>query len=284
MAKTTQTQTLLPGLDPRAPSFEGAAGIDEVGRGCLAGPVVACALLLPRGYTRTGLTDSKKLSPAKREELAPLLQQDALAYGLGVVEAARIDAINILQATFEAMTKALLAMGKMLITGMPCLPLPGSCGATDTQIKAQPDARADVLMDAHTLFAALPKRVAVDGNKTIPADVLTRILVPALTRETAEAERLAIQLAVRPPFRQTAVIGGDAKVAAISAASILAKVYRDHHMEQLETVYPGYGFAAHKGYGTKDHLDALRRLGPCPEHRRSFRGVLQKPEQGQTQG
>lgn len=253
--KQHNTPALLPGISLSAPSLADAAGIDEVGRGCLAGPVVACALLLPADCEIAGLTDSKKLTARRREELSPLLQAEALAFGLGVVEAARIDEINILQATFEAMAKALLAMGRQLCQGK------------------SPDSRSEH-PSAATFLAALPRRLAVDGNKTIPADVLTRILVPALTEDATEAEQVRLMLSLHPPFSQTAIVGGDARVPAISAASVVAKVYRDHLMDELERRYPGYGFATHKGYGTREHKEALRRLGPCPEHRRTFRGVL----------
>ena len=119
---------------------------------------------------------------------------------------------------------------------------------------------------------------AVDGNKTIPADVLARVLSQKLAAENLakdREERIRIEtaLAMRPPFRQRAVIGGDALVPAISAASIVAKVYRDAFMDEMDRAYPGYGFAAHKGYGTKEHLKALQELGPCPLHRLSFKGV-----------
>lgn len=200
------------------------AGIDEAGRGCLAGPVVAAAVILPEVYDLPGLNDSKACSAKTREMLAPRIRQCALAWGLGVVWPARIDTINILQATFEAMSRA-----------VRCLKQP-------------------------------PLHLLIDGNKTVPGDVL------ALHWRKAHAAPLP---------SQRYIIGGDAIEPAISAASILAKTYRDKLMVRLEKRWPGYGFETHKGYGTEDHYAALRRLGPCPQHRLTFRGVL--PEKAAAQ-
>ena len=197
------------------------AGIDEAGRGCLAGPVVAAAVILPQNYELPGLYDSKACSVKTRDKLAPLIRQCALAWGLGVVWPARIDAINILQATFEAMSRA-----------VRCL----RCS---------------------------PAQLLIDGNKALPREVLT--LHWSKTHSTALPA-------------QRSIIGGDASEPTISAASILAKTYRDTLMTHMEKRWPGYGFATHKGYGTEDHYEALRRLGPCPQHRLTFRGVLtEKP-------
>lgn len=202
------------------------AGIDEAGRGCLAGPVVAAAVILPECYDLPGLNDSKACSAKTREMLAPRIRQCAVAWGLGVVWPARIDAINILQATFEAMSRA--------VRCLRCAP-------------------------AHLL---------IDGNKTVPGEVFAFHWRKGHTA---------------PLPSQRSIIGGDASEPAISAASILAKTYRDKLMTRLEKRWPGYGFEAHKGYGTEDHYDALRRLGPCPQHRLTFRGVLPEkptPQQG----
>lgn len=187
------------------------AGVDEAGRGCLAGPVVAGAVILPAIYDLPYLTDSKKLSAARRETLAPAIKAQAVAWGVGMAWPADIDRINILQATFLAMARAVRAM------------------------------------------RLCPGALAIDGNKIIPATYLA-ILDQAP--------------------RQEAVVRGDATVPAISAASILAKTSRDRLMTVFDRQYPGYGFAAHKGYGAAAHLQALRRLGPCRLHRLTFRGVL----------
>lgn len=200
---------LLPGLSDERPP----AGVDEAGRGCLAGPVVAAAVILPESVDLPGLTDSKALSAAQRAALAPRIRQCATAWGLGVVWPRRIDEINILQATFEAMTRAVC------------------------------------------LLSVTPGMIYVDGNKTIPDQVLR-----------------ARWTAARFP-RQEAVVGGDARVDAIAAASVLAKTFRDHVMECLARRWPGYGFEQHKGYGTQAHYAALRRLGPCPQHRLTYKGV-----------
>ncbi|MEA4856048.1 MAG: ribonuclease HII [Solidesulfovibrio sp.] len=187
------------------------AGVDEAGRGCLAGPVVAGAVILPAAYDLPYLTDSKKLSAARREALAPAIKAQALAWGVGMAWPAEIDRVNILQATFLAMSRAVRAMGRAV------------------------------------------SLLRIDGNKCIPAGYLSL-------------------LSFAPG--QEAVVGGDASVPAISAASILAKTSRDRLMTVFDRQFPGYGFAGHKGYGAAAHLAALRRLGPCRIHRLTFRGVL----------
>lgn len=174
-------------------------GIDEVGRGPLAGPVVAGAVILPADCEILYLNDSKKLSPAKREELYEVICREAVGTGLGFVGPERIDEINILQATYEAMRQAI---GKL---------------------NPQPD-------------------VLLNDAVTIPG----------------------------VGIRQVPIIKGDAKSVSIAAASIVAKVTRDRLMEEYEKVYPGYGFAANKGYGAASHIEALKKYGPTPIHRRSF--------------
>ena len=195
------------------------AGVDEAGRGCLAGPVVAAAVVLPEVFDLPGLTDSKKLSPARRERLAPAIKAQAETWAVGLAWPAEIDRINILQATLAAMSRAVRAL------------------------------------------RIVPDRLRIDGNKTIPAARF--FFLPS------------------PPV-QEAIVGGDLTMPAISAASILAKTYRDRLMGIFDKRHPGYGFAAHKGYGVAVHLEALRRLGPCPIHRMTFRGVL--PEAGRQLG
>ena len=214
----------LPGLslpDDVLPAGPRVVGIDEVGRGCLAGPVVACAVILPDGFKLDGLDDSKKLTPEKREHLAPLIKSMAEAWSLGIVWPCRIDSINILQATFEAMAHAL---GRVLAH------VPAARGRQ-------------------------PYTVLVDGNKTIPESVLSSL--PGCLAG----------------IRQKSVVKGDSLSPAISAASVLAKVWRDSLMVHLSKKWPGYGFEIHKGYGTKAHYEALEKLGPCPMHRLSFHGV-----------
>ena len=187
------------------------AGVDEAGRGCLAGPVVAGAVILPDGYDLPGLTDSKKLAAPRRAVLAAAIKTQAVAWAVAMVWPDEIDRINILQATFAAMAKALSHLSRQ------------------------------------------PARARIDGNKIIPDARLGR-LVGLLEQE--------------------AIIGGDLTVPAISAASILAKTSRDQLLNVYDRRYPGYGFAAHKGYGVAAHLAALRALGPCPIHRLTFRGVM----------
>lgn len=190
--------------EARASGFKLIAGVDEVGRGALAGPVVAAAVILnPEAPLPEGLDDSKKLTAKQRERIAGELQETALCYSIGLVEPSEIDRINILQATRRAMTDAL----------------------------AQLNPGADyVLIDAVQLRdCALPQR---------------------------------------------AIIRGDAVSASIAAASVIAKTYRDALMHSLHDLYPHYNFQKHVGYGTREHLAALRAHGCCPIHRRSFRGVL----------
>lgn len=244
----------LPGVRPVTqayPSGQVCAGIDEVGRGCLAGPVVACAVALPGNCVIEGLDDSKKLSPERREALAPVVRAKALSFGIGCVWPGRIDTINILQATFEAMAMAYLRLVRRL--------------------------GADLLTQKR-----VPRTLLVDGNKTIPAEVLTRILEPALPGDVLSLPP-ELQLA-RLDVRQKCVVKGDHLVPAISAASVLAKVWRDRLMSKLAKVWPGYGFEVHKGYGTAAHYEALRKLGPCPLHRLTFRGVAHETGEYQADG
>ncbi|MGA7800393.1 MAG: ribonuclease HII [Gammaproteobacteria bacterium] len=178
------------------------AGVDEAGRGPLAGPVVAAAVILDPSRPVDGLADSKALTAKRREELYLAIQDGALAWAVGRAEVEEIDRINILQATLLAMRRAVLALSP----------------------------------PAHG--------VLVDGNQC-----------------------------PRVPCPVEAIVGGDATVPAISAASIIAKVARDREMVELDRRYPGYGFAKHKGYGSRAHLEALQRLGVTPLHRRSFAPV-----------
>ncbi len=196
--------------------FDRIAGIDEAGRGCLAGPVVAAAVMLPPRVSIRGLNDSKVVPATRRAGMAAEIGAAALAWGLGVVWPREIDRLNILEATFKAMARAVRALKKS------------------------------------------PELLLVDGDKTIPR--------PWLLGEA------------HPVPRQKAIVDGDALVPVISAASILAKVFRDDLMERLDRRYPGYDFAKNKGYGTVAHLEALRRLGPCPLHRMSFRKVRPEKE------
>ena len=183
------------------------AGVDEAGRGPLAGPVVAAAVILDKRRPIRGIADSKALAPEVREGLDVKIRERAIAWGIGWADACEVDAINILQATMLAMRRALLALHHA------------------------------------------PAHVVVDGDRC-----------PSLAG-------LAFDCSIE------AVIAGDASVSCIGAASILAKVARDRYMCELCGRYPGYGFSSHKGYGTPEHLDALRRLGPSAVHRRSFAPV-----------
>jgi ribonuclease HII len=177
-------------------------GIDEAGRGPLAGPVVAAAVVLDKKRRINGLNDSKQLTEGRRDILTARIKERAIAWGVGVATVEEIDTVNIRQANFLAMRRAFDQLGMT------------------------------------------PTHVLVDGNDPPPI-----------------------------PCKITCIVGGDALESAISAASILAKTTRDAMMIDLCVRYPGYGFSQHKGYGSAAHLEALRRLGPCPAHRRSFRPV-----------
>lgn len=178
------------------------AGVDEAGRGPLAGPVLAAAVILNPNKDIIGLNDSKKLSLKKRMLLEPQIKEFAIAWAIGRSEWFEIDQINILQASLLAMKRAVESL------------------------------------------IAHPELVLVDGNHCPALDVPVK-----------------------------AIIGGDSLEPAISAASILAKQERDREMEAMEEIYPGYGFAKHKGYPTAEHMSALNSLGPSPIHRRSFKPV-----------
>ncbi len=174
-------------------------GIDEAGRGPLAGPVVAGAVILPKDCSILYLNDSKQVSASRREELFNEIQEKAVACAVGIVSPQRIDEINILQATYEAMHQA------------------------------------------------------VEGLKVVPDLLLVdAVTIPAM------------------PMKQVGIVKGDAKSVSIAAASILAKVTRDRMMVEYDSLYPEYGFAKHKGYGSKMHIEAIQEYGPCPIHRRTF--------------
>ena len=179
------------------------AGVDEAGRGCLAGPVAAGAVILDPGRPVRGLRDSKKLTEKRREELFEEIREKSAAWSVAMTGPGEIDRTNILQAALRAMEKAVEDL------------------------------------------SVAPDFVLVDGNARIS---------------------LAVE--------QRTVVGGDDRCASVAAASIVAKVTRDRLMKELETEYPGYGFSRHKGYPSKEHRESLRRLGPCPIHRKSFNGVL----------
>jgi ribonuclease HII len=186
------------------------AGIDEAGRGPLAGPVVAAAVILPAGVVFPGIRDSKTIPEGRRQELDREIRSSALAVGVGVVDNHLIDELNILNATFLAMERAVAA-----------LPI-------------------------------TPDYLLIDGNRFRGGEKTAAI-----------------------PF--TTIVDGDALSISIAAASIVAKVHRDSLMVDLDRQFPGFGFARHKGYGTAEHLEAIRRLGPCAVHRRSFAPLKHQP-------
>jgi ribonuclease HII len=182
--------------------YKTVAGIDEAGRGPLAGPVVAAAVILPEGCRIDGVNDSKKLTEPKRNLLFDVIMERAVSVGVGISDSQTVDRINILQATLRAMESAVAVL-------------------------AQP-----------------PDCLLIDGISKVALNVYQRTIKK-----------------------------GDSLSCSIAAASIIAKVTRDRLMEAFDREYPGYGFAGHKGYGAQTHLEAIRRLGPSPIHRLTFRGV-----------
>ena len=189
------------------------AGVDEAGRGPLAGPVVVAAVILPASYQLESLDDSKRLTALRRERLVPQIERQAIAFAIEFVEVDEIDRVNILQATMNGMQR------------------------TVENLKPA------------------PHRALIDGNRAPPLSCEVRT-----------------------------VIGGDALIASISAASVLAKVYRDRLMLSMHSLYPDYGFDRHKGYPTAHHLERLKALGPCPIHRKTFAPVRKAIELGSSQG
>lgn len=191
---------------------EFVAGVDEVGRGPLAGDVIAAAVILPANHGIKGLADSKAISAYQREMLYQDIIKQAVCYSVARATVEEIDRFNILQSTLMAMQRAVKSL------------------------QIQPDF------------------VAVDGNRLPQWE-----------------------------YKSEAIIKGDGKVEVISAASIVAKVIRDAEMKEMDNIYPGYGFDANKGYPTAQHLEALKRLGPCPIHRRSFSPLSEKTKPNQSQ-
>ncbi len=187
-------------LRARRRGFDAIAGVDEAGRGPLAGPVVAAAVILPSGYTNGEIRDSKKLTPRKRESLYTAIRNDAISVGLGVIEASVIDRINILQATLSAM--------KMAVSNL----------------------------------SPHPDYILIDGIHAIDL-----------------------------PLTQETIIRGDSLSISVAAASIIAKVSRDHIMDRYHILYPQYNFLKNKGYGTEEHREAVKEYGRCKIHRRSFK-------------
>ena len=232
----------MPSLDHERELGDPVMGIDEAGRGPLAGPVVAAAVSLPlalAGELITGawaeVNDSKKLTAARRDALAETIKATpGCLWAIASASPEEIDRLNILKATHLAMRRAALALAEKA----PASAVPVSCPNRPVG-GACPDSQAPSCVP--------PFHILVDG-----------LPVPSL------------------PFPSRNLVKGDAKSLFIAAASILAKTARDAYCLEMEAKYPGYGFARHKGYPTAEHLEALRRLGPCPEHRRSFGPVREQ--------
>ena len=201
MAEELERLKKMHEFEDKYSEYEDIAGIDEAGRGPLAGPVVAASVILPKDCEILYLNDSKQLSAKRRDELFDEIKQKAIAYGIGIVSQGRIDDINILQATYEAMREAIGRMSE----------------------KQNPDL---LLVDA--------------------------VHIPDVD------------------IKQVGIVKGDAKSVSIAAASILAKVTRDRFMVEMDKLYPEYGFASHKGYGSKFHIEAIKKYGASPIHRQTF--------------
>ncbi|MGE5699674.1 MAG: ribonuclease HII [Deltaproteobacteria bacterium] len=190
----------------RANGYRAIAGVDEAGRGPLAGPVVAAAVILPPGFNPQGIRDSKALSPAARNRARARIEAEAVSFSVAHSTHEEIEELNILRASLLAMRRAV------------------------------------------ELLSPTPDFLYVDGTFAVPFDI-----------------------------PQETLVAGDSRCLSVMAASILAKVARDGMMEEYDLEYPGYGFSSHKGYPTREHFAALRRLGPCPIHRKTFRGVRTQP-------
>ena len=201
MAEELERLKKMHEFEDKYSEYEYIAGIDEAGRGPLAGPVVAASVILPKDCEILYLNDSKQLSAKRRDELFDEIKQKAIAYGIGIVSQGRIDDINILQATYEAMREAIGRMSE----------------------KQNPDL---LLVDA--------------------------VHIPDVD------------------IKQVGIVKGDAKSVSIAAARILAKVTRDRFMVEMDKLYPEYGFASHKGYGSKSHIEAIKKHGASPIHRQTF--------------
>lgn len=248
----------------RARGCRAVAGVDEAGRGPLAGPVVAAAVILPGNFSRGGIRDSKVLSPAAREKAFARITADAITCAVAHSTPEEIDRLNILMASLLAMRRAVEALlfppDFVFVDGHLPIPPSGPCPATSPPRRAS---RRRGTAAAGRLFAAPP------GPAGCAFAVETGC--PQAGRPAAEAPTVWCSIG------QEAVVSGDSRCLSIMAASILAKVTRDRMMEEYDLAYPGYGFASHKGYPTREHLAALRELGPCPIHRKTFRGVLCPP-------
>lgn len=222
--------------------LSGYIGVDEAGRGCLAGPVVAAAVWLPPKVSLNGLTDSKKLNAKQRQHLAALVKEQALCWSLGFVWPREIDRINILQAAFLAMGKALCSL--------PC-----------------PKNLLSQNILPPVLEGTLPpvlQGILIDGPYTIAPHHLKSALRPYAGLAGLWPQNLLL-------LPQQAVVKGDSLVLAIAAASVLAKTARDKFMQRIDRLFPAYGFAQHKGYATATHVEALHTHGPCRMHRLSFK-------------
>ena len=229
-------------------------GVDEAGRGALAGPVVAAAAFFPPGFDfgqhLPGLDDSKKLSEHKRNTLAPLVRHHAIAFGLGLAWPLEIDAVNIVNATMRAMSRALgmLLTTLPVQTPFPALYIDGNLPLREMEWQA---ALGPARPSRHRPYLPLGLCLHAPPAQT-PSGQLPRYQVPF------------------PFIVQRAIIGGDGLVPTIAAASILAKVWRDTLMQRLAPRYPRYCLDQHKGYGTKTHMEAIMKNGPTPLHRQSF--------------
>ena len=253
-------------------------GIDEVGRGPLAGPVVACAAVLKSPDALLTLNDSKKLSRPKREAMFEQVKDACACYAIASASVEEIDEMNILEADFLAMRRALQALGfPGLNETAPEIPIDAK-GSLNNVIQnnaannviqngaqrneGSSDSSSNVIMlDPAACHPGLSLSRTSCGMPGSPLALNANILI---------AVDGNLKIHGVPAEKQMPIVKGDGRIASISAASILAKVFRDRYMDKLEELYPGYGFDKHAGYGTKAHLDAIRRQGFTPAHRKSF--------------
>lgn len=260
----------------RARGYRTVAGVDEAGRGPLAGPVVAAAVVLPPGFSDPAVRDSKALSPAARDRAFSLIVDAAVSFAVAHATPEEIDRINILQASLLAMRRAVESLARppdfVFVDGDILVPPPPSCPVASAPTKVR---------RLRSVGRAGRSRASRAGRPGGAAPGLPFAAPPAPPGCVFAAEAACLQAGRRVPaaptvwcaIGQEAVVSGDSICRSIMAASVLAKVTRDRMMEEYDRLHPGYGFASHKGYATGEHVAAIRRLGPSPIHRMTFHGV-----------
>ncbi len=260
------------------------AGVDEAGRGPLAGPVVAAAVILPPGFADPAVRDSKALSPAARDRAFLIVVDAAVSWSVASASAEEIDRLNILQASLLAMRRAVEGLSRrpdfVFVDGNVPIPPPVSCPVASAP-RRQRRRKAGTGVPARRRPGSGARSAGPGGSPFAASAGLPFPAPPGPDGCVFAADAGCVQAGHAVPaaptvwcaIGQEAVVSGDALCRSIMAASVLAKVTRDRMMVELDRAHPGYGFASHKGYPTGEHVAAIRRLGPCPIHRMTFHGV-----------